>query len=201
MKNILYFIFLLTSITFSQTKEINITMEKVSINSDIQELLDFENINYLKIKFCGEKLIGKKYELTVKEIWKGKVKSESEILNSETFPFEDWKKINDTILEISVISKLSKKKNLKMVFKTHRMKITKNFKATNSNNYHFTDLIDSNKEKVSFGKTFYLLSNALMYEYDGTFRTFVGGINNGDVLKWGEKYGIKHYLIFEMKFE
>ena len=201
MKNILYFIFLLTSITFSQTKEINITMEEILINSDIQELLDFENINYLKIRFSGDKLIGKKYELTVKEIWKGKVKSESEILNSETFPFEDWRKINDTILEISVISKLSKKKNLKMVFKTPRVKITKNFKATNSNDYHFTDLIDSNYEKVSVGNKFYLLSNALMYEYKGTLRSFVGGINNGDVLKWGEKYGIKHYLIFEMKFE
>jgi len=176
-------------------------MEEVLINSDIQELLDFENINYLKIKFSGKKLVGKKYALTVKEIWKGKVKSESEILNSENFPFEDWKKINDTILEISIISKLSKKKNLKMVFKTPRVKIMKNFKATNSNNYHFTDLIDSNRKKISLGNKFYLLSNALMYEYDGTFRSFVGGINNGDVLKWGEKYGIKHYLIFEMKIE
>ena len=201
MKNILYCIFFLTSTTFSQKKDINISSEEVFVNSDVQELLDFENINYLKLKFSGKKLINRKYKLTVKEIWKGKVKSESEILNSENFLFEDWKKTNDTILEISVISKLSKKKNLKMVFKTPRVKITRNFKATNSNNYHFTKITNSNKEKIEIGKKFYLLSNALMYEYDGSLRTFVGGINNGDVLKWGEKYGIKHYLIFEIQFE
>jgi hypothetical protein len=27
------------------------------------------------------------------------------------------------------------------------------------------------------------------------------GISGDDIEKWGEKFGVKHYFIFEMKFE
>ena len=44
---------------------------------EVSDLLRFEGIDYMKLKFSGDHLKGKSYRLSVKEIWDGKIVSDT----------------------------------------------------------------------------------------------------------------------------
>ncbi len=56
-------------------------------NSELRDILQFERIEYLKLTFKGEEFADKGFHLSVKEIWDGKVKSDSTIMNCKTIPY------------------------------------------------------------------------------------------------------------------
>ncbi len=56
-----------------------ITTYKTVDDSDIRRLLRFEGIQFQKMSFNGAELVNKSYRLTVKEIWDGEIKSESDV--------------------------------------------------------------------------------------------------------------------------
>jgi hypothetical protein len=112
MRNIFLAITLILSSTlsFSQTEkknEIKMTSDYSSDNTEIRDILQFQGIEYLKLSFKGKELADKSYHLTVKEIWDGKVKSDSTIMNNKTIQFEQFQKINDTVFNLKIISKLT----------------------------------------------------------------------------------------------
>ena len=54
---------------------------------------------------------------------------------------------------------------------------------------------------VEFDKNFYLMVYMLPYVNDNS-RQYCAVENSGeDIENWGKKFGIKHYLVFEMIFE
>ena len=56
-------------------------------------------------------------------------------------------------------------------------------------------------EIVEFDKKFYLMVYMLPY-VEGNTRQYCAVENSGeDIENWGRKFGIKHYLVFEMIFE
>jgi len=68
----LTFAFLLSAIlAFGQVDDesgIKMISDYSSDNSEIRDILNFEKIDYYKLKFVGSELIGKDYSLIVKEI-------------------------------------------------------------------------------------------------------------------------------------
>jgi hypothetical protein len=55
---------------------------------------------------------------------------------------------------------------------------------------------------IGYNKKFYLLTYILPYErQDGSKSWCDVGADGMDIENWGQKFGIKHYLIFEMKFD
>ncbi len=174
-----------------------------SNNSEISDILDFEGIQYLKLKFTGQKLKNKSYHLTVKEIWEGKVVSDKTLVNSISLPYEWMQKVKDTTLNIKVISKLTIQNKLKMTFKLPGFSFNKEFEAyKTSDKYSLRNVAEESNLKIGYNKRFYLLVYILPYDRKDGHKSYCDvGTNGKDIENWGKKFGIKHYLLFEMKFE
>jgi hypothetical protein len=189
-------------VNFDNTSELKMETEYASNIEEVRDILSFEGIDYMRIKFSGKELKGKSYYLTVKEIWDGKIVRDTTIVNSKALSYEQFQKINDTIFNLKVISKLTNKNKLKMTFKIGRIGFTREFDAIESDEYSLRNLADESNLKIGYNKEFYLLAYILPYEReDGSKSWCEVGTAGDDVEKWGKKFGIKHYLLFEMKFE
>lgn len=200
----LFFGMLIFFNVFSQSNaknEIKMVSEYASKNPEIRDILQFEGIEYLKLKFSGTDLKNKSYHLTVKEIWDGKLISESTVFNSKEIGIEQFQVINDTVLSFKVIAKKTSKNKLKMTFRFPQFGITKEYDAIDSNDYSLRNIVEESKMKIDTNQKIYLLAYILPYEReDGTKSWCDVGTSGGDLEKWGEKFGIKHYLVFEMTF-
>lgn len=205
MKNILIAtVLLLSQLSFGQKADNGLKMisDYSSDNPEISDILEFEGIQYLKLKFSGKDLKNKSYHLTVKEIWDGKIVRDTTVFDSKTIGIEEFEKVNDTVLQMKVISKLTSKNKLKMSFKFPRFSVNHQFDAIETDDYSLRNIAQESKMEIGYGKKFYLLAYILPYERkDGSKSWCDVGSSGKDIEKWGEKFGIKHYLLFEMKFD
>ena len=205
MKNILTIgLILISTFLFSQSEnksEIKMTSDYGSDNSEIRDILQFEGIHYLKLSFTGKELADKSYHLSVKEIWNGEIKSDSTIMNSAKIGIKQFEKVNDTILNIKVLSKFTSDKNLKMTFKFPRFSTTRKFDAVNTEDYSLRNVAEASGTEIKYGEKFYLLAYILPYEKEG-YKYYCAVESSGkDIENWGNEFGIEHYLVFEMIFE
>lgn len=205
MKYILTFaLILLSTILVAQTEktgEIKMTSDYGSENSEIRDILQFEGIDYIKLSFSGKELADKSYHLSVKEIWNGEIKSDSTIANSAKIGIKQFEKVNDTILNIKVLSKFTSDKNLKMTFKFPRFSINRKFDAVNTEDYSLRNVAEASGTEINYGEKFYLLAYILPYEKE-EYKYYCAVESSGkDIENWGKEFGIEHYLVFEMIFE
>lgn len=195
---------LLASHLYGQQNENSLKM-KSDYGPDNNELLDlfrFEGIDYHKIKFSGKNLTDKTYTLSVKEIWDGKIKSDTIILNSKDIAGKRLDKVGDTVLSIRVMSKLTAKSKIKMSFMFPRFSIIKEYDALADEDYSLRNLADESKLEIGYGKKFYFMAVILPYDRgDGSKSWCDVGSSGKDAENWGKKFGIKHYLLFELKID
>ena len=185
-----------------KTSGLKMESEYSSDNEEIRDILSFEGIDYMKLKFSGDQLKGKSYQLSVKEIWDGKIVSDTTVIDSKSIGVKQFETLSDTVFKIKVISKHTVDNQLKMTFKFPRFSITKKYDAIDSDNYSLRNLVDESNLEIGYDKSFYLLAYILPYEReDGSLSWCDVGTSGDAIEKWGEKFGIKHYLLFEMKFE
>lgn len=195
---------IVTKLTFGQSTNTALKMisKNSSDNSEIRDILRFEGIEYLKMKFTGKELQNKTYHLTVKEIWDGKIVRDTTVFNSKNVRIEQFQKVNDTTLNFKVISKLIHKNKLRMTFRFAQFEVTKEYDAIDSYDYSLRNIAEESKMEIGYDKKFYLLAYILPnIREDGSKSWCDVGTNGANIEKWGEKFGIKHYLLFEMKFE
>ena len=192
-------IFLFSPLTLQG--QVRVVPEKVETR-ELSDFFAFENIQYQKVKFVGKKLKDKTYQLSVKEIWDGKITKDSVIFNSRTLfdgmP-ERFKTVGNTSLTMRVISKLTEENKLKMEFHFPGFSIVRNFNAISSTSYSLRYAIST--DTVDFGKNFYVLVYMLPYEKDNMKYYCAVERSGKEIENWGKEFGIKHYLVFEMKFE
>jgi len=205
MKRILTFgLILISTILIAQTEnnnKIKMVSDYGSDNSEIRDILQFEGIEYLKLNFSGKELADKTYHLSVKEIWNGEIKSDSTIINSAKMPYDQLKKVNDTIFKLKVISKLTNENKLKMTFKFPRFSITREFDAIKSEDYSLRNVAGASDVDITYNEKFYLLAYILPYEKDGAKYWCAVESSGKDIENWGKEFGIEHYLVFEMIFK
>ncbi len=195
---------MITITVFGQSADNKLRMiaNHASDNEEIRDILQFEGIEYLKLKFIGKDLKNKSYALSVKEIWDGKIVRDTIVFDSKSIGIKQFEKVNDTVLNFKVIAKRTHQDKLKMTFKFPRFAITKEYDATNSNEYSLRNIAAESHLEIGYNKKFYLLAYILPYErQDGSKSWCEVGTSGKDIDKWGEKFGIKHYLLFEMLFE
>ena len=173
-----------------------------SEDQEIRDILSFEGIDYMKLKFEDKNLKGKSYKLTVKEIWDGKIKSESTVFDSKNLGLPEFEKLSETELKFRLISKRTNDNKLKMTFKFPRFSITKQYDALNSDDYSLRNIAHESNLELKYNEEFYLFAYILPYEReDGSKSWCEVGTAGKDLENWGKRFGIKHYLLFEMKFE
>ena len=194
IKPFLIFLFL-TNLIYSQ--DVKMTTEYSSENQDVSDLLQFENIDFYKVKFIGKNISDKNYVLIAKEMWDGKLKSTDTIIDTSKYPKMSESK-SDT-LNLKVLAKRTDEPKLRLWFRFPKFGIDKKYDAIMSDDYSLRDTGIS--ENIQYGKNFFAFTYILPYENDG-FKMWCAVDNSGkDVENWGKEFGIKHYVIFEMKFE
>lgn len=186
----------------SYNKDLKLTTDYSSLSPELRDILQFEEIEYMKLKFTGEELKDKSYHITVKEFWDGKMVSDTTVFNSAEMGIEQFEHVNDTALAITVISKLTPENKLKMQFKFPRFSFIKEYDAIETDDYSLRSIAEESGMEIGYDEKFYFLAYILPYELeDGSKSWCEVGANGKDIENWGEKFGIKHYLLFEMNFE
>lgn len=198
-------LFLITNLAFSQSKPngaIRFHASYSTDNEELRDLIQFEGIDYLRLKFTGEDLRNKKYTLSVKEIWDGKVRNESVVVNSADAPTKELSMVNDTVFNIKVISRLTSKNRLRMSFRFPSMGTVREYDAVESDDYSLRIVPELDRTAlIEPGKKFYLLAYILPYEKDGSKYWCAVEDSGKDIENWGREFGIKHYLVFQMQFD
>lgn len=185
-----------------QKTDLKMTSKFGSENRDLLDILMFENIDYYKINFTGQELKSKTYKIMVKEIWDGSVKSESTVFDSKEMAEMSLDKVNDTVLNLKVISTLTPKNKIKISFVFNRFSNTKEYDAIESDDYSLRNLAEESKLPIAYGKKFYFMAVILPYQRANGSKSWCEvGSSGKDIENWGKRFGIKHYLLFEMKFE
>ena len=191
-------------IPFTSWGQVKVTSERSNTFETQETLWDFfrlEDIEYEKLIFTGKDLGNKTYKLSVKEIWDGIITKDSTIVDTKMFP-DFLKTVGDTIFSLRVISKFTDEHKLKMSFMFPGFTTKREFDATFLDYwspYSLRKVVGT--ETVEFDKNFYLMVYMLPY-VSGNTRQYCAVEDSGEEIEnWGKKFGIKHYLVFEMKFE
>lgn len=185
----------------TKPSEIKMDSRYLSENEDVSDLLFFQGIDFHKIQFNGEDLKGATFKLIAKEFWNGKLKNETIVTNSATIDIPEFAQIQEEVFNMKVISKLTEDNKLKMSFKFPRYGRELEYKAIASDDYSLRNVASYSKEPILIDDTFYLFAYILPYEKDGA-KYWCAVENSGkDIENWGKEFGIKHYLVFEMRFE
>lgn len=182
----------------SQVKAGKIEMTAIfgSKNQELQDLLTFENIDYYKVNFKGNDLKGKHFNITVKTLWDGRITNVDTIINTVA---KGMPPIQTDTLSFKVTAKKNAPNSLKVLFRFPMFGNERLYEASDSYDYSLRDI--GTKMDIEVGKAFPAFAYILPYEKDG-WKMWCAVDNSGkDVENWGKEFGIKHYLIFEMKFE
>ncbi|HXJ99248.1 MAG TPA: hypothetical protein VNJ50_10395 [Gelidibacter sp.] len=199
-------VFGISVLSFGQKPDTTLKMsEDHNLNNhDLWDILGIEGVQFQKAIFSGNNLKGRTFHLKVKQIWDGKIVSDSTIINSADFPLEYLRKIEDSIFEIKAISKLTSDSKLKMHFVFPRFTSNSKFEIykPEENSYSLRNLASESNLEIEYNKPIVLFAHILPYDMgNGTMSYCEVGSNGKDIEKWGEKFGIKHYLIFELEFK
>lgn len=198
----LCFSFLLPGFAQDSYEDLKMTSEYVGDNLELGDILQFQGIEYMKLKFSGEELKDKRYQLRVKEFWNGKLVADSVFFNSADIGIEAFEKVNDSILSMKVIATHTHENKLKLQFRFSRFSILKTYDAIDSDDYSLRNIAEESRMPIGYGKDFYLLAYILPYEREDGSKSWCDvGSSGKDIENWGKKFGIEHYVLFEMKFD
>jgi hypothetical protein len=201
MKSILFTLFTVLQILVCTAQQeakgsIVMTAKVYSDNNEIMDLMRFENIDYFKTLFKGDSLINKKFTITAKQFWKGKLSKTDTLLNTDIFEYIGINKTDS--LPLRVISR-SQGKNIEVKFIFDRFEVSHTFKGLKTNDYSLRDFGTS--LPIEPNKPFYAFAYILPHENkDGSKQWCAVESSGKDIETWGKEFGIEHYILFEMKF-
>ncbi len=168
-----------------------------SENKILTDIMRFEEIDYYTTKFTGSSLKGKEYYMVAKEIWDGKIKKIDTIFNSSSNNYIG--KIETESLNFRIIAGKSSDKTLKVKFMFDRFEVQKEYKSIRSDDYSLRDF--GSHFPILEGKPFYAFAYILPYEDKQGNKFWCAVESSGkDIESWGREFGIKHYILFEMRF-
>ena len=169
-----------------------------SSNQELQDILNFQDINYLKSNFTSPELKGKNYQIISKEVWGGRIIKVDTLINTMTN--QRAPSIKSDTLSLRITASKTKDDELKVYFKMPGISIVPHFEALNREDYLFTNI--GSDQEIAIGKSFYPFVYMLPYEDENDLMNYCTVNDSGiDVESWGTDFGLKHYIIFEMLFE
>ena len=150
------------------------------------------------MKITGEGIANQYFMLTSNEFWEGKSVKIDTITNTKTFRMKNER---DT-LRIRVMSKKTCSDTVKFQFNFPRYSISRNFKTTSKDTYSLRDITANKEQTFAANEPINLLVYSLPYEdpnYPGYL--FYCELSREGIPpeQWGEKFGVKHYIIFKIE--
>ena len=196
------------SIQFSKAQRTDSTQLKLTYGSEISEinaLFNLEHVDYFKITSRDTSLKNQYFSFTTKEYWdKNLVKIDTLLRGAGAESISYGK--NDTSLVFSLMTKAKNNDTIDFSYNLFKYGTLRPYKKMNSDNYSLRDAINSNGKFVSVpkNKSFPLLVYSLPYKdpkYPGYLFYCELTANGVPPEKWGEKYGVEHYIIVELNIK
>ena len=200
IKTILLLLVICTNFTFSQ-ENVKMKIKSSVADKDLSNILNFENIDISKIELSGKELIGKDYQINIKEYKNGKLTSSTELFESSSY---DLFKIKNKNFNFTLLTKIIDKTKLKIALKFDRFGSKTLFFDLIETKFPYVmkDFLGQKGEiEVPLDKEFYITSiiSPTMHE-DGS-GSYCEVVKNGNPEELGEKFKIPHYFLLEMKFK
>ena len=169
-------------------------------NKDIISLMRFQNITLESLSFESSELIGKSYEVNLKEYRKGKLVKTKNLLDGGKYV-----EIDSINVTLKFLSKIENDK-MTIFIETERMfsdKMTFDLEKKKGNDYVLKDF-QGNKDftNVSINGEFPILAIITPVELEkGYFSYCEIAQSEIEPEKFGEKFKIPHYFVITMKFK
>jgi hypothetical protein len=180
----------------STDADIKMISEYGSNNFEVTNILQFQNIDYFRVKFVGRRLKGKYFMMYCKEMWDGKLKNIDTLINSKRN--KRVGQIQGDTLSLTAFGNRVESK-LKLFFRFPMVGLNKKYDAIVSDDYSLRDI--GTDIKIKTNVAFPAFAYILPYE-EGKWKMYCAVADSGEKVEdWGKKFKIKHYLIFEMRFE
>lgn len=200
MKNNIYI--LLSILVFQANySQKNIKMTRIdSQNTDVLSLMRFQNIDSENFKFESAELLGKSYEINLKEYKKGKLIRTENLLDGQNYI-----KIDTSFTSLKFLSKIENDKMTVFVETPRMYSDKKGFKLLKGKgvDYVVKDF-QGNKDfrNVSVNEEFSILAIITPVEIEkGYFSYCEIAQSEVEPDKYWEKFKIPHYFVVTMKFK
>jgi hypothetical protein len=198
---LMFCMFLMSKKSFSQDS-VTMRINSYNGNADIEKIMSFEGIALNEISLSGAALIGKNYEINIKEFKNGELVSNNNIINSmedESF------KVKSENFKFRITSKVDDDKKFKMnvdfgAFTSK--KLIYNLFDKNGK-YAVKNFLGSKPSiNVAVNKKFYIMGLITPTLHSNGFSSYCEVAQSGiDPEKFHEKYNIPHYFLIEMVFK
>ena len=199
-KNLFALGLLLVFLNSYSQKSVKMISKYGTTNKDIVSLMRFQNITLESLSFESSELIGKSYEVNLKEYKKGKLVKIKNLLDGDKYV-----EIDSINVTLKFISKIENDK-MTIFIETARMfsdKMTFDLEKHKGNDYVLKDF-QGNKDftNVSINEEFPILAIITPVELEkGYFSYCEIAQSEIEPEKFGEKFKIPHYFVITMKFK
>ena len=187
-------------INYSQ-KTVKMVVEYGSKSEDINSLMSFQNIEVENLSFESPEIVGKYYEVNLKEYKKGKLISSKNLFDLKVV---DYLKIDSTHTTFKFFSKIENDK-MTVFVETQTMNSSKEtFKLQKGNGeYVLKDFQGVNKfTNVPLNEEFPILAIITPVKHENGYSSYCEVAQSGVAPeKFGEKFKIPHYFVITMKFK
>ncbi|MGF1636478.1 MAG: hypothetical protein ACFCUU_05350 [Cyclobacteriaceae bacterium] len=167
-------------------------------SKELRDYYNFEGIDYFKFKIIGNGIENQFFIVTSHEYSDGKQIKNDTLANTKMHRLKNFK---DT-LDIRVICKKIDSLTTKIQFHLPRFTITKNFKTLAKDTYKLRDATSNGEQTIAATEAMNLLVYSLPYEdpkYPGYLQYCELSREGIPPEKWGDKFGVKHYIIFKLQ--
>lgn len=192
----------LASAAYCQEDSTRVRVTWGSENGEMNELYGLLKIDHYKFRFSDEKLKNRKIVISYAEYKGGKLVMQS---SGSSSPAHTLYRQTDTAYLLKVFAHKTAKDSAAFLFKFPRMGMEIKFKTLETSDYSLRDAASSLGKQFSYvpiGKKIPFLVYSLPYEdkkRPGS-KLYCSLTNNAVAPeKWGDVYGVAHYIIFYLE--
>lgn len=199
------FLLLMSLQGFAQSKDsTTITVKWDMESAELRDVLRLQDIDYFSVAFSDTSLRGKHFKLVSKEYRNGKLTATRDHYAETGYPaaFEFHK--DSSAFRFKLLAHQSEKKQAHFMFQFDRVGLNPRYKSKDTDLYSLRDATGSlgDPVQVPLHKSFPLFVYSLpyvdpkkpdLYQYCALTQDAV------PPSEWGETYGVKHYIVFEMQ--
>ncbi|MEJ8803847.1 hypothetical protein [Pontibacter sp. H249] len=186
----------------SDSTTITVTWDMKS--TELRDVLRLQNIDYFSVAFTDTSLRGKHFKIVSKEYRNSKLIATRDHYTETNYPAAFAFNKDSAAFRFNILAHQPKKKQTHFMFQFDRVGLNPKYKSKNTNLYSLRDATGSLGEPVqvplytSFPLFVYSLpyvdpNKPDMYQYCALTQDAV------PPSEWGKKYGVKHYIVFEMQ--
>ena len=207
MRNLLLFLlasFLLVATTFAQSgkqSDIKMRVEYGSENTDLQSVLQFENIALDKMIFTGSDLKDKDFQISVKKFVSGKLAKTEVVFDSKE---DAYFKIKSDKFGFRVLTGVASENTVKFDFQFNGFSKQKEYKVAAGQKEFASKTFLGSKSDVAIPlyTNTYILTYMMPYVKKDDSSTYCevaqSGVNPEEL---GKKYAIPTYFLIDIKFQ